>query len=233
MTAAARPAGAASTEVPYDLLLKGGHVLDPGQGLDATLDIAVAGGKIAKIAADIPAAQAVRVLELGGPGRHVVPGLIDVHTHVASGAITKGVGVGMCDPDAIGVHSGVTTVADCGSVGIANIGVVPAYILPKARTRIVTLVNAGSYGHAMPGPADINSPGDISRRAINLGAEHNPGLIGGVKLRLVGPVFQAAGEAIIAAAKAVAKDLGVPLMVHIGDTHSPLPAILAELKKKD
>jgi len=222
VTATARPAGSASTEVPYDLLLKGGHVLDPGQGLDAKLDIAVAGGKIAAIAADIPAAQAVRVLELRGNGlgstvRHVVPGLIDVHTHVASGAITKGVGVGMCDPDAIGVHSGVTTVADCGSVGIANLGVVPAYILPKAKTRIVTLVNAGSYGHAMPGPADINSPDDISRRAINLGAEHNPGLIGGVKLRLVGPVFQAAGEAIIGTAKAVAKDLGVPLMVHIGD----------------
>jgi dihydroorotase len=217
VTAAARPASAAAPKVPYDLLIKGGHVLDPGQGLAAKLDIAVAGGKIAKIAADIPAAHAVRVLELRGPGRHVVPGLIDVHTHVASGAIAKGVGVGMCDPDAIGVHSGVTTVADCGSVGIANIGVVPAYILPKAKTRIVTLVNAGSYGHAMPGPADINSPDDINRRAITLGAEHNPGLIGGVKLRMVGPVFDAAGEAIIGTAKAVAKDLGVPLMVHIGD----------------
>jgi len=217
VTAAARPAGLAGQEIPYDLLLKGGHVLDPGQGLNARLDIAVAGGKIAKIAADIPAAQAARVLELRGPGRHVVPGLIDVHTHVASGAIAKGVGVGMCEADAIGVHSGVTTVADCGSVGIANIGVVPAYILPRAKTRIVTLINAGSYGHAMPGPADINSPDDISRRAITVGAEHNPGLIGGVKLRLVGPVFQTAGEAVISTAKAVAKDLGVPLMVHIGD----------------
>ena len=201
----------------YDLLLKGGHVLDPGQRLDATLDVAVAGGKIAKVAADIPAAQAARVLELGRPGRYVVPGLIDVHTHVASGAIATGVGVGMCDADAIGVHSGVTTVADCGSVGIANIGVVPAYIRPRARTRIVTLVNAGSFGHAMPGPADINSLDDINRRAIALGAENNPGLIGGVKLRLVGPVFEAAGEAVIGTAKAVAKEVGVPLMVHIGD----------------
>ena len=118
MTAQGPPvanASAAGPEVPYDLLRydllsKGGHVLDPGQGLAAKLDIAVAGGKIAKIAADIPAAHAIRVLELRGPGRHVVPGLIDVHTHVASGAIAKGAGVGMCDPDAIGVHSGVTTV---------------------------------------------------------------------------------------------------------------------------
>jgi dihydroorotase len=201
----------------YDLLLKGGHVLDPGQGLDAPLDIAVSGGKIAKIAADIPAAEAARVLELSGPGRHVVPGLIDLHTHVADGAVTEGVGMGMCDPDAIGVHSGVTTLADCGSVGVANLGVFPAHILPKAKTRVVTLVNAGSYAHTMPGPADVNSLDDINRDALIKAAEHNPGLIAGVKLRIVGPAFQGIGEDIIRTAKAAAKDLGVPLMVHIGN----------------
>ena len=81
----------------YDLLIKGGHVLDPGQGLDAHLDIAIAGGKIARIAADIEPDDAARVIEVRGPGRHVVPGLIDLHTHVANGAITEGVGMGNCD----------------------------------------------------------------------------------------------------------------------------------------
>jgi dihydroorotase len=203
--------------VTYDLLIKGGHVLDPGQGLDAALDIAVSGGKIAKIAADIPARDAARVLEMRGPGRHIVPGLIDLHTHVADGAITKGVGMGNCDADDIGVHSGVTTVADCGSVGVANLGVFPAHILPKAKTRVITLVNAGSYAHTMPGPADVNSLDDINRDALGKAAEHNPGLIAGVKLRIVGPAFQTIGEEIITSAKAAAKDLGVPLMVHIGD----------------
>jgi dihydroorotase len=203
--------------VTYDLLIKGGHVLDPGQGLDATLDIAVSGGKIAKIAADIPAADAARVLEMRGAGRHVVPGLIDLHTHVADGAITKGVGMANCDADDIGVRSGVTTVADCGSVGVANLGVFPAHILPKAKTRVITLVNAGSYAHTMPGPADVNSLDDINRDALAKAAEHNPGLIAGVKLRIVGPAFQTIGEEIITSAKAAAKDLGVPLMVHIGD----------------
>jgi dihydroorotase len=201
----------------YDLLIKGGHVLDPGQGLDATLDIAVSDGKIARIAADIPADEADRVLELRGAGRHVVPGLIDLHTHVADGAITEGVGMGMCDPDAIGVHSGVTTVADCGSVGVANLGVFPAHILPKAKTRVVTLVNAGSYAHTMPGIADVAALGDINRDALRKAAERNPGLIAGIKLRVVGPAFQGIGEDIIVTAKAAAKDLGVPLMVHIGD----------------
>ncbi|HEY1668074.1 MAG TPA: amidohydrolase family protein [Trebonia sp.] len=201
----------------YDLLIKGGHVLDPGQDLDAALDIAIAGGKIAKIAADIEPEDAARVIEVRGPGRHIVPGLIDLHTHVANGAVTQGVGMGSCDADDIGVRSGVTTVADCGSVGVANLGVFPAHILPKAKTRIITLVNAGSHAHTMPGAADVNSPGDINRDALAKAAAHNPGLIAGVKLRVVGPAFQDAGEEIITAAKAAARDLGVPLMVHIGD----------------
>ena len=201
----------------YDLLLKGGHVLDPGQGLDAHLDIAVSGGKIAAIAPDIPAQDAARVLELRGAGRHVVPGLIDLHTHVANGAITEGVGMGMCDPDDIGVRSGVTTVADCGSVGVANLGVFPAHILPAARTRVVTLVNAGSFAHTMPGVADVSSLDDINSGALQKAAAANPGLIAGVKLRVVGPAFQGMGEEIIVKAKAAATDLGVPLMVHIGD----------------
>ena len=71
----------------YDLLIKGGHVLDPGQGLDGDLDIAISGGKIARIAVGIPAEDAARVLEIRGPGRHVVPGLIDAHAHVAEGAM--------------------------------------------------------------------------------------------------------------------------------------------------
>jgi dihydroorotase len=201
----------------YDLLIKGGHVLDPGQDLDAALDIAIAGGKVAKIAADIEPDDAARVIEVRGPGRHVVPGLIDLHTHVANGAVTQGVGMGSCDADDIGVRSGVTTVADCGSVGVANLGVFPAHILPKAKTRIITLVNAGSHAHTMPGAADVSSPGDINRDALAKAAAHNPGLIAGVKLRVVGPAFQDAGEEIITAAKAAARDLGVPLMVHIGD----------------
>jgi dihydroorotase len=201
----------------YDLLIKGGHVLDPARGLDGQLDIAVQDGKIARIEAGIPGEGAARVIEAGGPGRHVVPGLIDLHTHVAHGAITEGVGMGCCDPDVIGVQSGVTTVVDCGSVGVANIGVFPAHILPKAVTRVITYVNAGSHAHTMPGPADVNSLSDIDRGALESCAEHNPGLIAGVKLRLVGPIMGELGEDVIKAAKQAARDHHVPLMVHIGD----------------
>jgi dihydroorotase len=115
------------------------------------------------------------------------------------------------------VQSGVTTVVDCGSVGVANIGVFPAHILPKAATRVITYVNIGSHAHTMPGPADVNSLDDIDRAALESCAEHNPGLISGVKLRLVGPAMAEIGEDVIKASKQAARDRQVPLMVHIGD----------------
>ena len=201
----------------YDLLIKGGHVLDPGQGLDGQLDIAISRGKIARIAPGISAEDAARVIEVRGPNRHVVPGLVDLHTHVAHGAVTEGVGMGCCDPDVIGVQSGVTTVVDCGSVGVANIGVFPAHILPKAATRVITYVNIGSHAHTMPGPADVSSLDDIDRAALESCAEHNPGLIAGIKLRLVGPAMAEIGEDVVKTAKQAARDHSVPLMVHVGD----------------
>lgn len=203
--------------MPYDLLLKGGHVLDPGQGLDAQLDIAISDGRIAAIEPDIATTEAKEVLEVGGTDRHVVPGLIDMHTHVAYGATTEGVGMGCCDPDYIGVQSGVTTVLDAGSVGVANIGTVATHVLPKAKTRVLTYVNVGSYAHTMPGFADVNSLEEINRDAIAKCITANPGLVQGVKLRMVGPIMNERGEEVVDQAKAIAAEHGIPLMVHIGD----------------
>ncbi|GIH26611.1 dihydroorotase [Acrocarpospora phusangensis] len=201
----------------YDLLIRGGRVLDPGQAIDRVLDVAVTGGRVSALGHDIPADQARRVIDVGGPGRYLVPGLIDLHTHVAHGAITPGVGMEGCDPDAIGVGSGVTTLVDAGSVGVANIGVFSAYIQPGARTRIVPYLNIGSYAHTMPTMVDVNSMDEIDREAIARCVAANPGLVQGIKLRLVGPLVPDRGKEIFAAAKGVAREHQVPLMVHIGD----------------
>ena len=75
----------------YDVVIKGGHVLDPGQGLDGRMDIGVSGGRITAIQQDIPATEAARVVEVKGDSRYVLPGLLDIHTHVAYGATTPGV----------------------------------------------------------------------------------------------------------------------------------------------
>lgn len=205
-----------TTPATYDLLVKG-HVLDPGSGLDGPMDIGITGGRIAAIGPDLDATGARRVLDVRGRDRYVVPGLIDIHTHVAHGATTAGVGMGCCDPDVVGVGSGVTTLVDAGSVGVANIGVFPAHILPKARTRVTVFVNAGRHAHTMPGPADFATLDDLDATAVAKCVEHNPGLVGGVKVRLVGELVTERGEDVVRRSKAMAREHGVPLMVHIGD----------------
>jgi dihydroorotase len=203
--------------MPYDLLIKGGHVLDPGQGIDGVMDVAINGTKIAAVEPNIDPAEATRAIEVKGDNRYVTPGLIDIHTHVAYGATTDGVGMGCCDPDQVGVRSGVTTVLDCGSVGIANIGVMRYHVIPRAKTRIVTFVNVGSYAHTMPGWADVRTMDDIDPKTIASCIEKNPGLIKGFKLRMVGPVAQNQYEDLVKACKDLSREHHLPLMVHIGD----------------
>src|SRR2546425_331901 len=133
------------------------------------MDIAISDGAIAAIQPEIGDSEASRVLEVRGSNRYVVPGLIDVHTHVAYGATTPGVGIGCVDPDVGGVGSGVTTVLDAGSVGIANVGVFGAYLRwpspgPRSRRRTNTLLaeDADRGGHSHP-PVHPESRGSDGR----------------------------------------------------------------------
>src|SRR5688572_29059611 len=117
----------------YDLLIKADRVLDPGQGLNGPLDIGIGGGRITALQPEIPSSEAKKTIEVRGANRYVVPGLIDPHLHVGWGATTLGVGMECVDPDLGGVRAGVTTVADAGSVGVANVGVFPTHLLPRAK----------------------------------------------------------------------------------------------------
>jgi dihydroorotase len=215
----------------YDLLIKGGRVLDPGSDLDGRMDIAVSNGRIAAIEPDISAQDAARVVEVRGDNRYVVPGLIDLHTHVGYGATTAGVGMGCVDPDVAGVDSGVTTVLDAGSVGIANVGVFGTHILPHAKTRVICYLNVGTFAHTTPAPADVMRMEDIDRKAIASCLQANPDMIGGFKLRLVGPVVAERGEDVIRLSKEIAREHGLPLMVHIGDGRSSDRARAGELTR--
>ena len=117
----------------YDLVLKGGNVIDPAQNLRGALDVAVENGKIARVAANIPASEARRVIQV--KGKTVTAGLIDLHTHVFDGVAANGV-----HPDIAGVHAGVTTVVDAGSSGCATFSAFPRHILPKCETEVIPLL---------------------------------------------------------------------------------------------
>ena len=99
----------------YDLLIKGGTVIDPSQNLNGLNDVAVEDGKIARVAPNIPAEEATRVIDVAG--KIVTPGLIDLHTHVYDGVNGNGV-----KADLGGVRAGVTTMVDAGSAGCDTFG---------------------------------------------------------------------------------------------------------------
>lgn len=205
--------------MPYDLLIKGGHVFDLGQKLDDVLDIGITGGRIDAIRPEIPSSEATRIVDLRSANRYVVPGLIDLHTHVAYGAQTRGVNWQGADPELAGVHSGVTTVVDCGSTGAYNFGLFPTHILGRSKTRIVCFLNIGSHGllYMHKHQPDVARLEDVDRKAIAACLEANPGLVAGLKLRLVGPLVEERGDELVRLAKDIAREQRLPFMVHVGD----------------
>ena len=193
----------------YDLLIKGGRVLDPSSSLDGVHDIAVQHGVIARIAPAIPAAEASRVVEVAG--KIVAPGLIDLHAHVFEGVNRTGV-----NPDLGGVYSGVTTIVDAGSAGSATFEAFPRHVIPRAHTEIIPFLHICQTGLA-------TMPDIISERSIDLEdtlrvVEQHRGLIAGIKARMVSPALEIMGMEMPRLARRAARESGTRLMVHIGDT---------------
>ena len=192
----------------HDLVLKGGTVIDPSSGLDGTLDVAVENGRIARIAPGIPAEDATRVIDVGG--KVVTPGLIDLHAHVFEGFNRTGV-----NPDLGGVHAGVTTIVDAGSAGAATFGGW-RHILPRCETEIIPFLHICQTGLA-------TLPDIIAESSVNVAdtidvATRHRGLIHGIKARMVSPALEIMGMEMPRLAKRAAREAGIKLMVHIGDT---------------
>src|SRR5216110_2367552 len=182
----------------YDLLLKGGDVVDPSSGLNGPSDVAMQAGAIARIAPNIPSVEAARTIDV--TGKVVAPGLIDVHAHVFEGVNRTGV-----NPDLAGVHAGVTTIVDAGSSGSATFGAFPRHIIPICQTGLATM------------------PDIIAESSINLDdtlrvADQHKGLICGIKARMVSPALEIMGMEMPRLARRAAREAGIRLMVHIGDT---------------
>ena len=205
----------------YDLLIKGGRVIDPSQGINGDNDVAVEDGKIARVAPDIPAAEASRVVEV--KGKIVTPGLIDLHTHIYDGVNGNGV-----EADIGGVRAGVTTMVDAGSSGCDTYGGFPRHIIPNNATEIIPFLHICRTGLATT--PDIFSPASIDLDRTIQVVEQNRDTIFGIKARMVSPALEIMGMEMPRMAKRAAKEAGVKLMVHIGDTEKRYdPGVIHQL----
>jgi dihydroorotase len=193
----------------YDIILKGGSLIDPSQGLSGIHDIAIEQGVIARIAPAIPIEEARRVID--AKGLVVAPGLIDLHAHVFEGFTRFGV-----NPDIAGVHAGVTTIVDAGSSGSATFEGFTRHILPHCHTEIIPFLHICQTGLAtIP---DIIAEGSIDLDATLKMANRHQHLIRGIKARMVSPALEILGMEMPRIAKRAARESGIKLMVHIGDT---------------
>jgi len=212
-TLAGQPAGQAAQQaasqgaVRYDLLIQGGRVIDPVQKISGVRDVAIAGGRIALIAENIPAAEARQVYNASG--KLVTPGLIDMHTHVYQYAINLSV-----DSDIVGFQNGVTTVLDCGSTGAGSFMGLRRYVMESARTRIYALLNISSIGLIVTNEIYLD-PAMINPRAAIAMINNNRDRLIGVKVRINGRHGDLAHDIdVLKAARDVADATGTKIMLH-------------------
>jgi len=201
----------------YDLIVKGGRVIDPSRKLDAIRDVAIADGRIAAVAANIRA-DAAETIDAGG--KLVVPGLIDIHTHAAR---VKG-GPELCLAD------GVTGWIDAGSQGADRIGETIA-IAKSAPQQGRVLINIGRAGILPEGDTMDLSHADVAAAREAIG--RNRDMIAGVKARLSRDVAGANDFEVLKRAQEAASAYKLPVMIHMGQTVSPLPKLIALLKPGD
>jgi dihydroorotase len=201
----------------YDLVLRGGRVVDPAQGLDGTLDVAVSAGRIAAVAAALSSGQAHEVVDVRG--RLVLPGLIDTHAHVYQ-YVTGRFGL---EADMVGVHSGTTTVVDQGGPSCMTLPGFRKFVVEPASTRVYTFLSAylvgGLEGHYYPA---LYGPDGVDVAASIRAAQENPDLVRGIKAHAeIGGVARWGLEVLRLGAE-IAREADLPLYVHFGQLW-PLP----------
>jgi len=209
----------------YDLLLKGGTVIDPKSNLTAVRDLAVLEGKIAEIAPDIPASKSRKTVNVSG--LYVVPGLIDIHVHVYAGTGIRNAysGDNSVYPDGFTFRSGVTTVVDAGSSGWRNFPDFKDRVIDRAKTRVLAMLNI--VGQGMGAGAIEQDVEDMDAKATSELARKNRDTVVGIKTaHFSGPEWTAVERAVQAGTSAE-----IPVMVDFGDFRRERPFQELVLKK--
>jgi len=205
----------------YDLVIRGGRVIDPAQRLDRRADVAILGGKIAAVRREIPVSAGADSID--ARGKLVVPGLIDIHVHARDAELPP--------PEIL--STGVTTMVDAGSKGADNVDQIIA-IANHAPNRLRVLLNIARLGNNPGGRGEFldgleQADVDKASRAI---AEHRE-LIVGVKARLSKGIAADRDRDVLKLALRVAEPARVPVMIHVGNTATPLPELIELLRPGD
>jgi dihydroorotase len=207
----------AASSAKYDLVVKGGRVVDPSRKLDALRDVAIVNGRIVAVGANITAGGSETI---DAHGKLVVPGLIDIHTHATRTA----------DGPALCLADGVTGLIDAGSQGADHIDEAIA-VAKSAPQQCRVLINIGRAGIIPEGDTMDLSRADVG--AAREAVARNREMIAGVKARLSQDVAGPNDYEVLRRAQEVASSFKIPVMIHMGQTVSPLPKLLALLKSGD
>jgi len=213
----------------YDLVIAGGHVIDPRNGIDGVRDVAIAGGVIAAVAPRLDRAGA-KVIDVSG--LYVTPGLVDIHTHVYAGTGERRsyAGDNSVYPDGFTFRVGVTTIADAGSSGWRNFEDFHDRVISRARTRVLAFLNI--VGHGMRGGTFEQDLDDMKAEpAAEMARRHRDIIVGIKTAHYQGPAWTPVEHAVEAGRLA-----DVPVMVDFGKDHPERPIedlILRKLRPGD
>ncbi|MBX2873960.1 MAG: amidohydrolase/deacetylase family metallohydrolase [Saprospiraceae bacterium] len=204
------PIGKLSAQA-YDLLLRGGNLIDPKNEINAKMDVAIKDGKIAAVEASIPTASAKQVIDV--QGLTVVPGLIDMHGHHFWGTRPDAYlsnSYASLPPDGFSLPAGVTTVVDAGCAGWRNFKIFKTQTIDRSRTRVLAFINI--IGGGMAGGAIEQNLGDMDPKLTAMEARRFADHIVGVKLA------HYSGEDWTPTERAVeaGRQAGIPVMIDFG-----------------
>jgi len=210
-----------SAQQKYDLLLKGGHLIDARNNISAVRDVAIAGGKVAAVAANISPVDALKVVD--ATGLYVTPGLVDIHVHVYAGTGERGsyAGDNSLYPDGYTLRAGVTTVVDAGSSGWKNFDDFKNRVIDRSKTRVLAFLNI--VGAGMRGDKFEQNLSDMEAKPTADMARRHKGVIVGIKTaHYAGPEWAPVERAVEAGTEA-----NIPVMVDFGANRAERP--MAEL----
>jgi dihydroorotase len=210
-------AACALAQPEYDLLLKGGHVVDAKNKLSAIRDVAIKDGKIAAVAANIDAARALKAVDVSG--LYVSPGLVDIHVHVYAGTGERASYAGDLSvyPDGFTFRNGVTTVADAGCSGWRNFEDFKERVIDRSRTRVLVFLNI--VGSGMRGGRYEGDLNDMEAKPTAEMALKHKDIVVGVKCaHYTGPEWKPYEQAVEAGN--IAK---IPVMIDYGTRRPERP----------